>query len=176
MTDTTDDPASTAVESILDHERFRDQRDVPFHEVTTLVDEAVVDAVAERPDLAAAGVTNDDGATLFRRLTDACSWKLPVTGVATDESFAAAIRGHVAETVGFALELDAVAGVWDVTFRSESGSRTATQGFVVFEATPRGGGDLAAATPEGDPVAEADWFRTVPDGADVIPGTELFVE
>ena len=172
-----DDAPTTAVEPIIDHESLRDRDDVPFHEQRDVVDEETVGAVASLPDLAGAGITNADGEVLFRRLTDTCSWKIPVETVAPGDDFAAAIAEHVRETIGFAVELDGIEGVWDVRLRTADADRTASRSFVIFSASPAtGSDDLEAATPEGDPVADAGWFDDRPEGADEIPGTGRFID
>ena len=132
--------------------------------------------MAAADDMSAVGITNGDGDLLLRRLTDTCAWKLPVATIGPDEDFAAAITDHVHETIGFDLELDGIAGVWDVTVQTEDGSRSASRAFVTFSATPASDTyDLDAVSPAGDPVAEADWFEALPDNSQAIPGTEEFL-
>lgn len=173
----TDDSSPTAIEPIFDHESLRARDDVPFHEERDVVDTAVVEQLADAPDLAGVGITDSDGNLLFRRLTDTCSWKIPVTAVAPDADFVAAITEHVRATIGITVELDAIEGVWDVRLRSADGDRTATRAFVIFDGSLVTDGDgLAVATPEGDAVEEAGWFAELPDEADEIPGTHLFLE
>ncbi|SFB83600.1 hypothetical protein SAMN05444422_102300 [Halobiforma haloterrestris] len=172
-----EDPRSTAFEPITDYESLRDRDDVAYQEETDVVDEAVVDQVADLADLAAVGITNPDGDLLCRRLTDTCSWKIPVATVGPDEEFAAAIVDHVRETIGFDVELESIETVLDVDLRTEDGEKTASRGFVTFAGTPASGNyDLEAATPSGDPVEEAGWFDELPEDADEIPGTEQFLE
>jgi len=170
-------PADPAVESLVDYERLRESDAVPYHEQRDVVDPAVVADLADLPDMAGVGITNDDGDLLFRRLTDTCSWKIPVANVGPDEDFAGAIREHVRETIGFEIELDGVVNVLDITVETDESERTASRAFVVFAGTPVGGNyDLAAATPEGDAVEDADWFADTPSEADEIPGTEQFLD
>lgn len=162
-------------ESIIDPESLRDDEAVPFHEERDEVDDAVVDEVSSLPDMAGVGIENPDGAVLFRRATDTCSWKIPVVNVGPDEDFAGKLTEHVRETIGFDVELDDIAGVWTINLRTEDESRTASRAFVIFSASSDSY-DLDAATPTGDPVEEAGWFDDLPDGADEIPGTALFLE
>ena len=172
-----DDPASTGIDPIADYESLRDRDGVPYHEESDVVDGETVAAVDDLPDLAAVGVTNPDGDLLFRRLTDTCSWKIPVATVGPGDDFARSIVGHVAETIGFTLKLESVAGVWDIGVRTEAGERTASRGFVTFAAAPVSGEyDLDAATPAGEAVEEAGWFDERPADADEIPGTDLFLD
>ncbi|MFC4247307.1 hypothetical protein ACFOZ7_09900 [Natribaculum luteum] len=172
-----DESPSTITEPIVDYESLRTRDDVAFHEQTDVVDEEIVDEVAALADLAGVGITNHDGDLLFRRLTDTCSWKIPVAPVDPEADFATAIAEHVRETIGFAVELDGIEGVWDVRVQTADGEKTASRGFVTFSAsTVSGSYDLTAATPQGDPVEDAAWFDELPAGADEIPGTELFVD
>ncbi len=165
------------IEPIVDHETLRDIEDIPFHDNTDTVDADIVAQVAELGDLAAVGITNPDGELLFRRATDTCSWKIPVTTVAPDDDFAGELRAHVRETIGFSLRLDDIVGVWDITVETEDGTQTASRAFVIFSATPESGHyDLADATPEAESVEDAGWFSSPPEGADLIPGTEQFLE
>lgn len=172
-----DDTTDPAVDSLVDHERLRERDGVPYHEQRDVVDAAVVDDLADLPDMAGVGITNDDGELLFRRLTDTCSWKIPVANVEPEADFAAEIRRHVRETIGFTIELDGVASVLDITVETEDGERTASRAFVTFAGTPVDGEyDLAAATPTGEAVEAADWFADAPPDADEIPGTERFLD
>lgn len=172
-----DESAPPGIESVVDYGSLRDRDDVPYHDETDVVDRETVEAVDDLPDLAAAGITNPDGELLLRRLTDSCSWKIPVETVGPGEDFAAAIAAHVEATVGFAVELDAIVGVWDIGVRTDDGEQSAARGFVTFRASPVSDDyDLDAATPGGDPVEEAGWFDALPEDADVIPGTELFLD
>jgi hypothetical protein len=169
--------STTALGPIRDHESLRDQDGVPFHEDRDVVDREHVEQLASLADLAGVGVTSSDGELLLRRLTDTCSWKLPVATVGPDEDFVAAVTDHVRETIGFDLELDGIAGVWDIQLRTADGEQTASRAFVTFGASPASGQyDLAAATPEGEAVEAADWFAELPDGADRIPGTDEFLD
>jgi hypothetical protein len=171
------DSATTTLGPILDHESLRDRDAVPFHEDRDVVDAEVIDQLQSMDDLAGVGITNDDGDLLFRRLTDTCSWKIPVATVDPEEDFAAEIVEHVRETIGFSLELDGIAGVWDIRLRTADGERTASRAFVTFSASPAAGHyDLAAATPAGEPVEAAGWFGDLPSEADEIPGTGVFLE
>lgn len=173
----TSDSSPTAIEPIVDHGSLRDRDDVPFHEDRTVVEPAVIDQVADLPDLAGVGITNPEGDVLFRRLTDTCSWKIPVATVPPEADFAAAIAEQVRDTIGFSLELEAIEGVWDVRFTSSDGDRTAERAFVIFEGTPATDTyDLTTPTPEGDAVEEAGWFADLPEEADEIPGTHAFLE
>lgn len=171
----TDAAQPSTIESIIDPESLRDDEAVPFHEDRDVVDEAVVDDVSSLPDMAGVGIENPDGEVLFRRATDTCSWKIPVVNVGSDEDFAGEITEHVRETIGFDVELEDIAGVWTVDLRTEDGTRTASRAFVTFSASSDSY-DLDAATPPGDPVEEAGWFDELPDGADEIPGTALFLD
>lgn len=173
----TSDSSPTATEPIVDHESLRDRDDVPFHEDRDVVDPSVVDRVADLPDLAGVGITNQDGDVLFRRLTDTCSWKIPVAPVPPEADFAAAITGHVRDTIGVTVELGGIEGVWDARLASSDGDRTAERAFVIFEGALVGDADdLAGAAPDGDAVEEAGWFARLPEGADEIPGTHAFLE
>jgi hypothetical protein len=150
---------------------------VPVHEPVDTVPDAVVDQMAALPDLASVGITNDDGEVLLRRLTETCSWKIPTASVASDEDFVAAIDDQIPATIGLAVDIESVRGVWDVTVQTEDNSASAARTFVVFEgASPTGEFDLAGATPTGDAVEEAAWFETLPDDADEVPGTALFFD
>ncbi|WP_336326667.1 hypothetical protein [Halovenus sp. HT40] len=165
------------IEPIVDHDSLRDREEIAFHEETDVVDAAVVDQIDELGDLAAAGITNSDGKLLFRRLTDTCSWKIPVATAAPDEDYAAELRDHVEETIGFSLRLDDIVGTWEFTVRTEDDEQTASRAFVAFSAAPVSDSyDLAAATPEDDPVEEAAWFSSPPEDADLIPGTDQFLD
>jgi hypothetical protein len=165
----------TSVEQLTDHERLRDDPEVPFHEERDVVDASVLDEFASLPDLAGVGIENADGEALLRRATETCSWKLPVAQVAPEEDFAARITDHVRETLGFDVYLDGIAGVWDIRLRTEDDQRTASRAFVIFSGSTESD-DLDAATPTGDPVEEAGWFDELPEGASEVPGTDLFVE
>jgi hypothetical protein len=168
---------SSAFDPIVDHETLRDTDDIPFHEQTDVVDEDVVEQVASLDDLAGAGITNENGELLFRRLTDTCSWKIPVQSVDPEEDFAQAITDHIQETIGFTVALVAVDGVWDIRVETEDGEKSASRAFVIFSASPVSGNyDLAAVTPEDDPVEEAGWFGEIPPETDRVPGTDLFLE
>ncbi|WP_121743733.1 NUDIX hydrolase [Natronorubrum halophilum] len=172
-----DASSPTAIEPIIDHESLRERDDVPFHEETDVVDAEIVEQVAALADLAGVGITNRDGEVLLRRLTDTCSWKIPVAPVGPEEDFATAIAAHISKTIGLAVALDAIEGVWDISVRTDNGTQTASRAFVIFSASAVSGtDDLEAATPEGDAVEAADWFDELPDGADEIPGTGLFID
>lgn len=165
------------IEPIVDHDALRDHEDIAFHENTDVVDAEIVAQVAELGDLAAAGITNPDGELLFRRATDTCSWKIPVISVAPEDDFAGELRSHVRETIGFTLRLDDIVGVWETDVETEDGEQTASRAFVTFSATPESGNyDLGDATAEGEAVEEADWFSAPPEDADLIPGTDLFLD
>lgn len=171
------DGPSTVLEPIVDYESLREGGDVPYHEETEVVDEATVDQVAELPDLAGIGITNTDGDLLLRRLTDTCSWKIPVATVAPAEDFATAITDHVAETIGFSLELDGIVGVWDVRLQTAAEDQSARRGFVIFDgSTVSGKYDLDAATPDGDAIEAGGWFDRLPEDADLVPGTEQLLD
>ena len=177
MTANTHSDASETLAPITDADALRNREDVSVHENVDTVPGEVVDQLAEMPDLASVGITNDDGQVLLRRLTETCSWKVPTASVAPDEDFAAAIRVQVLETIGLTVELPSVAGVWDITVQAADGERTASRTFVVFEGTVTDDDyDLDDATPAGDPVVAADWFDALPEGADEVPGTDLFVD
>jgi hypothetical protein len=164
------------IEPIVDHDSLRTQEDIAFHEDTDVVDAETVDHLEELGNIAAAGITNPDGELLFRRATDTCSWKIPVATVAAEDDYAAALREHVRETIGFDLRLDDIVGVWEFTARTDDGEQTASRTFITFSATPTSGNyDLAEATPEGEAVEQAAWFQSPPDGADLIPGTDQFL-
>lgn len=165
-------PAS-ALEPLTDLDALRD-RDVPFHREEDTVPGAVVDDVADLPDLAPVGVTNDSGELLLRRLTETCDWKLPTASVAPGEDFVVAAREHLSETLDFRVDLGLV-GVWELHLTATEGDRTATRAFVVFEGSPVDGSydlDTAAAA---DPVEEAGWFADLPENADELPGTDRFL-
>lgn len=166
--------ASPGVTPIVDHESLRDSTDIPFHENHDVVDESVVEQVAELGDLAAVGVTNPDGDLLLRRATETCSWKIPVETVEPTEDYATAITTRVENCIGFSLELGAVEGVWDISVETEDGTQTASRAFVTFSAVS-GEYDLETATPAADPVEEAGWFSELPEEASKIPGTDLFL-
>lgn len=171
----TEDASATPVEQITDHERLRDDPDVPFHDERDVVDAPTIEKFASLPDLAGVGIENADGEALLRRATETCSWKMPVAQVAPEEDFAARITDHVQETVGFDIDLDGIAGVWDIRLRTEDDRRTASRAFVIFSGSTESY-DLDAATPSGDPVEEAGWFDELPEGASEVPGTDLFLE
>ncbi|WP_135302609.1 NUDIX domain-containing protein [Haloarcula amylovorans] len=163
---------------ITDPESLRN--DVPFHEESDVVDEEVIDQLDDLDDMAPVGVTNDDGEALVMRVTDDCRWKIPSSAVAPGEDYAEAARQWVETNTGLDVELDGVAGVWRYEVQSAGGDRTATRTFVVFGASPAsgdGGGELP--TDDVDPAAaaaEAGWFRELPEGAEAVPGTDLFFE
>ena len=172
-----DESPPTTSESILDHRSLRDQEGIPFHEHTDTVPQEVVEQMSDLADLAGAGITNPDGELLLRRLTDTCSWKIPVATVGPEEDFATAITEHIEETIGFTVTLDTIEGVWDITVQTEDEENTASRAFVIFSASPVSGSyDLDAAMPGGESVEGADWFGELPDEIDTIPGTNLFVE
>ncbi|MBV0923202.1 NUDIX domain-containing protein [Halomicroarcula limicola] len=154
--------------------------DVPFHEESDVVDEAVLDRLDELDDMAPVGVTNDDREVLVMRVTDDCRWKIPSSAVAPGEDYAEAARQWVENNVGLDVELDGVVGVWRYEAQSAGGDRTATRNFVVFGASPAnedGGGKLPAdGVDAADAAAEVGWFTELPDGAEAVPGTDLFFE
>lgn len=169
------DAPPTALAPLTDVDALRDRDDVAFHETVDTVPVEVVDQMADLPDLASVGITNDGGEVLLRRLTETCSWKIPSASVAPDADFVAAIRDQISETIGLTVAIESVVGVWDITVQTEDGERTASRAFVVFEAAVTDGDyDLDDATPAGDPVEEATWFDALPDGAEEVPGTDLF--
>lgn len=174
MTADTPPPVRT-LEPLTDTDRLRGRDGVPFHREEDTVPEAVVDDVADLPDLGSVGVTNDRGELLLRRLTDTCSWKLPTASVGPDEDFVAVAREHVPETLGIRVDLTLV-GVWEIHLTAAAGDRTATRAFVVFEGLPVDGEydiDTGAAT---EPVEEAGWFAELPEDADELPGTDRFLD
>lgn len=175
MTQSNTAEESPGVAPIVDHESLQNNTDIPFHEDHDVVEESVVEQVAELGDLAAVGVTNRDGDLLLRRATETCSWKIPVETVDPADDYAAAIRTRVENCIGFSLELDSVVGVWDIRVETDDGTQTASRAFVTFSAVP-GEYDLETATPTGDPVEEAGWFSELPAEASKIPGTDLFLE
>lgn len=160
--------AVTDVGPITDLESLRGR--VPVHEDTDVAPAEAVESIAEAEDMAIVGVTNDGGEVLLRRLTPTCSWKLPVALVDDGEDYAAAIRDHVAETIGPVAITD-VEAVWQIDVRTEDGTETASRSFVVFS------GDLATETlePPADGVEETGWFEELPDDGSELPGTELFI-
>lgn len=165
------------IEPIVDHRSLRNHDDIPFHEDTDIVDADTVEQMSELGDLAAAGITNPAGAVLFRQATETCSWKLPVASVAPGDDYAAELREHVRETIGFRLSLDDIVGVWEFTARTEDGEQTASRAFVTFDTSPASGSyDLADATPKGEPVAAAEWFSSPPEEAALIPGTNRLLD
>jgi hypothetical protein len=177
MTANTHSDASETLEPITNIDALREDDGVSFHEKIDTAPEDVVDQMAELPDLASVGITNDDGQVLLRQLTETCSWKIPTASVAPEEDFVSAIRVQVLETLGLSVALPSIAGVWEITVRTEAGERSATRTFVVFEGTVTDDNyDLDEATPTGDPVDAADWFDELPDRADEVPGTDLFVD
>lgn len=91
MTQSHTEEASPGVISIVDHESLRNNSYIPFHEDHDVVDESVVEQVAELGDLAAVGITNPDGDLLLRRATETCSWRIPVETVDPTDDYAAAI-------------------------------------------------------------------------------------
>ena len=170
------DSQHDSIGPIVDHEELRGRDDVPYHDETDVADADTVEWMADAADMAAVGVTNDDGDLLLQQLTETCAWKLPVQTVDPGADFAAVITDHVRETIGFDLALDRVAGVWDVTVRTEDGTQSASRAFVTFGATPASGSyDLDAVSPAGESVEAADWFEALPDNSQAIPGTESFL-
>ncbi|ACV48615.1 MULTISPECIES: hypothetical protein [Halomicrobium] len=164
---TTDTP-SPEIEPIVDYERLSADDPVPYHEQRDVVDRAVVDRMRDLPDLACVGITNPAGELLLRQQTDTCSWKIPVESVTPDEAFTTAIVDHVRATIE---------GVWQVTVETDGGERTATRGFVTFGGVPMSGAyDLTAVEPAGEPVHAVEWFDELPADADVIPGTDVFLD
>lgn len=176
MTENTTEDAPEGVSSVVDHESLRNHDEIPFHEDRAVVEKDLVETFAEMDDLAAVGVTNPAGELLCRRMTETCSWKIPVETVDAEDDFAEAILSHVEETLGFSLELDDVAGVWDSQLETEDGTKSASRAFVTFSASPASDSyDLVAATPTGESVEEAGWFEELPEEASKIPGTDLFL-
>ncbi|MEF8886598.1 MAG: NUDIX domain-containing protein [Haloarculaceae archaeon] len=169
------DPADRALEPLTDVGRLRHRDDVSFHREEDTVPATVVDEVADLPDLASVGITNEEGELLCRRLTETCSWKIPTESVAPGEDFAAAIREHVPETLGFRVEVDALVGVWEVHLAAADGDRTATRTFVTFEGSPADARYEVDAGAADDPVEEAGWFAELPEDADRLPGTDHFL-
>jgi len=163
------------LEPLTDVDRLRHRDDVPFHRKKDAVPATVVDEVADLPDLASVGITNEEGELLCRRLTETCSWKIPTESVAPGEDFAAAIREHVPETLGFRVELDALVGVWEVHLTAADGDRTATRTFVTVEGSPADARYEVNPVAAEDPVEEVGWFAELPEDADPLPGTDHFL-
>lgn len=169
--DTQTDTSPSGLAPITDPDTLRDAEGVEFHADTDVAPPEAVEQMAEAEDMAIVGVENEAGEVLLRRLTDTCSWKLPVALVEEGEDYAAAISDHVTETIG-ALELDAVEGVWHVDVRTEDGEQTASRTFVVFSGTLD---DTDLSVPD-DGVTEAGWFDELPENGSALPGTELFID
>jgi hypothetical protein len=165
------DSSPTGFEPITDPDSLRSEEEIEFHDDTDVVPAETVEQLSEADDMAIVGVENDDGEVLLRRLTDTCSWKVPVTTVSDGEDFAAAIRDHVTETID-ALELDGLEGVWRIAVESENGEQTASRTFVVFNGTLEND-DFSV--PE-DGVTDWDWFDEMPDNGSALPGTDLFID
>ncbi|PSQ55028.1 hypothetical protein BRD22_10615 [Halobacteriales archaeon SW_8_68_21] len=161
----------TGLEPITDPDSIRGREGIEFHDDSDVVPAEAVERLTDADDMAIVGVENNDGAVLLRRLTDTCSWKLPVITVGDAEEFATAIRDHVTETID-ALELSGIEGVWRVAVESEDGERTAARAFVVFSGTLESD-DLSV--PE-DGVTDAGWFDEIPENGSSLPGTDLFVD
>lgn len=163
--------STTILDSLTDPDSLQSQPEIPYHTDTETVDAETFETLSELEDMAIAGVRNDGGEVLFRRLTPDCAWKLPVVTVGDNDDYADGARRAAAE-VGVPVELDAVVGVWRVEARLADGDRTATRTFVVFEATPTGGADLSAARDREGRPADVGWFDELPDGAQKLPGTD----
>lgn len=161
------------VAPLTDPETLRDQVE-HVHEITDTVPASVVEEVAALDDMAAVGVTTDDG-VLLRRLTDTCAWKLPVATVGDGEDYVAAIREQVRSALG-PVELDAAVGLWQFVLTAEAGGETTSRTFVVFAGTL--GADTDPGTlPAPDAGAhDVGWFSTLPENGDEIPGTTLFLD
>lgn len=173
---TTDSPEAAAqtVESFSDPESLREREDVPFHEERDVVDEETIDVLQDLDDLAPVGVTNDDGEILVTRITETCAWKIPSSAVSPDEDFPTATREWVQQNTGLSISLDGIEGVWHFDLRTEDEERTASRYFVVFSATPLGDESLDARPADG--AEEAGWFEELPEGAERVPGTDLFLD
>lgn len=165
---------------ISDHESLRDREDVPFHEVTEVVDGETVETVAALDDMAPVGVVNEAGEVLVMRVTEDCAWKIPLAAVEPDADYAARARQWVADQAGLEISVDGIAGVWCFTVRDEDGGGEATRNFVVFGATHAPGDPSASDTSSDDfadgSATEAGWFDQLPADAEAVPGTDLFFE
>lgn len=173
-----DDDESGSIGPITDHESLRDRDDVPFHEVTDVVDGETVETVAGLDDMAPVGVEDEAGEVLVMQVTEDCAWKIPSAAVEPGADYAATARHWVADQAGLEITIDEIAGVWRFEVRAEDGSEVATRNFVVFRATP-GAGDPS--TPESGTGAIGDgsatdvgWFDELPAEAEAVPGTDLF--
>jgi len=162
-----------AVAPLTDPETLR-SRALPFHEQTDTVPAEAVDELARLDDMAAVGVTTDDG-VLLRRLTDTCAWKLPVATVGDDEDFVGALRKQVRSALG-PVDLTGVVGVWRVDALADDGSGTASRTFVVFEGTLGADADPGTLPVPEAGAHDAGWFPTLPENSAAIPGTDLFLD
>lgn len=190
MTDqhTADDDGIGSIGPITDHESLRGRDDVPFHEVTDVVDRETVEAVAELDDMAPVGVENDDGEVLVVRVTEDCAWKIPSAAVEPGADYAATARRWVAEQAGLDVSLDGIAGVWRFRLRAADGDEDdeddgvaeATRTFVVFGASlpadDRPAPDARTGTIGDGSATAAGWFDELPADAEAVPGTDLFFE
>lgn len=177
MTSNTDDMAPIdSLEPITGIDPLIEHKAISYQEMTDTVPDDIVETMQTLPDMAAVGIRNDDGEALMRRLTETCSWKVPVVEVEADACFATAIREHVFETLDRTLTLSDIVGIWEIRVRSEQDDRNASRAFVVFDgdfATTGSGFDGERSTTA---VEEVSWFRTVPENAEVVPGTDRFFE
>lgn len=165
------DSSPTGFETITDPDSLRSEEGIEFHDDSDVVPAETVEQLVKADDMAIVGIENDDGKVLFRRLTDTCSWKLPVTTVSDGEDFAAAIRDHVTETID-TLELDGIEGVWRIAVESKDGEQTASRTFVVFSGTLE---NEDFSVPK-DGVTDGGWFDEIPENGSMIPGTDLFID
>jgi ADP-ribose pyrophosphatase YjhB (NUDIX family) len=174
---TTDDSTDVPdIHAITDPSTLRDE--VPFHEDTDVVPEETFEAIRDADDMAPVGVTTDDGETLVMQVTDTCAWKIPSSSVAPEESFADAAREWVRTNTGLEIDIESVAGVWRLDVRLDGSDRTASQHFVVFEASPVSD-DPAPPVPidgDDDRALDAGWFTDLPEDGARVPGTDLFLD
>ncbi|MFB6236123.1 MAG: NUDIX hydrolase [Halopenitus sp.] len=170
------DPSSVP-ESIRDPESLRATEGVPVEADADVVDADALEQIADLPDLAAVGLTNDRGEVLLRKFTPDSSWKLPCQAVEPDEDFVAAAETTLAEQVGPDAALATVTCCWSLEAHTADGERSTTRHFVVFRATPTADDPAMSATsPGGEAVADAGWFEQPPADATQLPGTERFFE
>lgn len=160
-----------------DYTSLRNKDGISYEEQTDEVPEDVVDQVEDLADLAGVGITNPGGEVLFRRLTDTCSWKIPVETVADEADFKSSIISHTEETLGVPIEVGEIKGVFDIQLRTKGGEKNASRGFVIFSGSiTTENYDLNDIASGSNTVEEAGWFNEIPSDADHVPGTELFLD
>lgn len=160
-----------------DYTSLREKDGISYQEQTDEVPEDVVDQVDDLADLAGVGITNPSREVLFRRLTDTCSWKIPVETVSDEADFKSSIISHTEETLGVPIEVGEIKGVFDIQLRTEGGEKNTSRGFVIFSGSITTENynldDIASGS---NTVEEAGWFSEIPSDADHVPGTELFLD